>query len=479
MQRYIAFPEEVWSWEKYDHYVLGNISYLIGDEFFDGELPEGILQTTTCYSLLKKWRKNFKDAANRRSFEEFFQLADRELPRFLNQFLPLWRECSKRDGHLYGMCAGILSQTRGCGTPPPLVLIQSKVKFLLGVSEEHPPLEEWEKAVMRTAIDDILEGMDESAFTGLETKARVSVTTTASWEKTRKEGGTIEEIEQIVHGGKYGYKAVIRDLETGKPEKYVTLDEVSAGEYIFWRCLDEVLKTPEDELKYAYLTIVKEPGKGRSVTKARACLKVVLDTVNKLCSWPLARGVESSQSGMLKAHHGWNLYQSLMTEEEASDMFHVIQRDETVYGGYVERTDTYADLFFSSTDFEEATDAMNHEWARIAGLRWMTKCGIPRFLRAIVDKTCYRPRKIFFKAEAGLANIGNPTDDPTVRWVTLRKGVLMGDPLTKVLLHLTNVASRHTGANMGNVDFWRKAVSNPVEAAQAFDDGLHNYRPAT
>jgi hypothetical protein len=59
---------------------------------------------------------------------------------------------------------------------------------------------------------------------------------------------------------------------------------MSLGETIFWAALDQCIATPLDKLRLAYLVVVKEPGKARSVTKSPACLKIVLDVVNKLCS---------------------------------------------------------------------------------------------------------------------------------------------------------------------------------------------------
>jgi hypothetical protein len=65
---------------------------------------------------------------------------------------------------------------------------------------------------------------------------------------------------------------------------------------------------PPDKRKEAFLVIVDEPGKDRAITKAHACVKVVLDFVNKICAIPLERGFDSSHSGMRLANHAWNLF---------------------------------------------------------------------------------------------------------------------------------------------------------------------------
>jgi len=57
MQKYMAYTDKVWSWKAFDLHTLGNLSYLIGDEFFDGDLSVEALKLTSNYTLLKKYRK--------------------------------------------------------------------------------------------------------------------------------------------------------------------------------------------------------------------------------------------------------------------------------------------------------------------------------------------------------------------------------------------------------------------------------------
>jgi len=210
---------------------------------------------------------------------------------------------------------------------------------------------------------------------------------------------------------------------------------------------------------------VKEPGKARSVTKARACLKIVLDLVSKLCSEPLAKGIRSSQSGMSASNHGWNFFNSFTNELEKNEVFSLLSREETSFEGYVERTDTFEDLFVSSTDYSEATDLLQHTVGRDLGIPWMTKCGIPRVLQGIVVETCYKPRQIYFKATGLLADLGDPTDAKDIRVVTLRRGVLMGDPLTKPVLHLVNVCDRLLQKRIIDPDFYSR-LSNYNQLAE-------------
>jgi len=473
LQRYLSYPEEVWTWERFDMFTLGNLSSLLGDEFLDGEMREAALDISTAYSQLKATRKWFKMHSHRGSLKQALDEMDQTVPHWCRQFVNVYRRANCSTGARRIYIFGLLSQTRGCGTPPPLVLLQSKVKFLRTIGREPPAETATRRMLRRAALLEVIDKLPEEAFTGLRTKARVTVTTSSSWEKTRREGGTIEAAREILASLPIGEGVPVRDLDTGRVECYRDRSSFdSTGEVVFWLALDHTLRTPPDLLKQAFLTVVKEPGKARSVTKARACLKIVLDLVNKLVSAPLEKGIRSSASGMGKSNHGWNLFCRLMSDDAKDMVFNVIDREENPYEGYVERTDTFADLYVVSTDYQEATDQMLHSVASDLGQAWMRKCGIPKLLRSLVAETCFKPREVFFYASGALKTIG--TDRPelgvNVRSVRLVRGILMGDPLTKVVLHLVNVVTRHLAVRLHDADFY-DYFSNGSEAFEEMRNG--------
>jgi hypothetical protein len=248
-----------------------------------------------------------------------------------------------------------------------------------------------------------------------------------------------------VREGKLGRPVRITDLETNTCESQATLGILNIGEYIFWRCLEEVLGTTPEVLREAYLVMIHEPGKARTVTKAHAALKVVLDLVNGICSYPLQK-VESSESGMSKSNHGWNFFTNLY-DQWRSESFHVSETETQEEGGNTKlRTNVFSDLLIGFTDYSEATDNMEHKIASCVSEAWMLKCGLPSVLRGIVHETCYKPRTIFFAATGPMKKIGTPVPEVDNRnQVTLVRGVLMGDPLTKVVLHLMNMVTRELG----------------------------------
>jgi len=273
------------------------------------------------------------------------------------------------------------------------------------------------------------------------------VTGSACFEQGRKTGGTAEHIRSFVWEGKIGRPARIVNLEgSPKIERMAQLDDLTEGEYIFWRSLEEVLSMNIDKLKVASMVMIKEPAKPRVVTKARASLKIVLDVISGICSAPLKK-VASSASGMGRAHHGWNFFKEFYTSWRKT-AFQISEREsDRVNGedGPIYVTDYFENFYVSMTDYSEATDRMLHRTVAepMADL-WMRKCGIPKLLRGIVHATCFGPRTIFFRATAAMEKIGEKFDDKYNK-VVLRRGVLMGDPLTKVILHLTNIGVRETG----------------------------------
>jgi hypothetical protein len=134
LQSYIAVPEANWSWEKFDLTVLKNLSCLIGDEFFDGDIKEIYHDTTMRYTELKRSRKTFKMLSNLNKLEAALQdVSQRKslVVPWLRFMLPIWDYTRgiKEPIHL-AYVDGILNQSRGAGQPPDMISLQSIRKFL-------------------------------------------------------------------------------------------------------------------------------------------------------------------------------------------------------------------------------------------------------------------------------------------------------------------------------------------------------------
>jgi len=390
--------------------------------------------------------------------------------------MPTWKRAMRHTGYSRLFLAGVLSQTRGSGTPPPLVVLRSKRKFIRSVAEAPPDMTRTQQNLVVAALHTVMGELPDHIFTGLETKARVTVTGSACWESTRAEGGTAQAVLEIMTKYDGDRMIPIIDLDTGENIEYRRkADFESIGTAVFWACLSEVMGEDPQYLSEVFLTLVKEPGKARVVTKGHAALKIVLDTVSKICAGPLKKGFKSSESGMGKSHHGWNLFRDMFSEEFEDILFSENRklREEDVYVDHIERLVVWEELYCSSTDYQEATDRLIHLLGRIIGSVWMRKCGIPPVLRGIVMAICYRPRKVYFSASGALKTEGRPVEgDPDLRYVTLYRGVLMGDPLTKVVLHFTNIVARQLGQSMTDGSIFSHFPGNGYEAATHFHEAV-------
>jgi len=453
IQRFLAFPNEHWSWEKYDCFVLRHLAILIDDEFLDGEMHPACLSLTTRYSELKKVRKCFKKYALS-SRDAYIKSAEfeKEIPHWLRTMVPMYREAINIEGDVWAVAVrSTLSQTRCMGTPPPLVVHQSKHKLITCISKVPKPLTPTQRSLVMVGINRTIAKIPDHAFSGLATKARITLTTAACWEETKKDGGSVQAIADIIAGLHKGVKAKIIDLETGLYLRDVSHEDVEAGEYIFWRSLEEVLRSKPEEISQVRALVVKEPAKARTVTKGKICLKIVLDVVSKICSWPLKK-VPTSKSGMGMDAHGWNLFNDFYSNEYRDIAFaqaRGTQKDYSPMRDRIVQDVLYEQVFAECTDFENATDNMHHEVAWIFAEKWMLACGIPRVLRKVVKRTCFSPRRVVFSGRGIFSTTGHPYED-TDRYVDLVRGIMMGDPLTKVILHLLNIVCRELGRYIGS-----------------------------
>jgi hypothetical protein len=352
---------------------------------------------------------------------------------------------------------GTLCQTRCAGKPPPLDKLQAKIKFLKTVTTPDQ-IETSQLGLVNVAMGEILQNLPDHIFTGLSTKAGISVTSSACYEYTRQDEGTLHAIQDIVMGRETGVRALNIDLNTGKVDGKLDAS-ISPGTYIFFRCLEEVLRMPPSERSKASLVVVDEPGKNRAITKARACLKIVLDVVNKICALPLERGFDSSKSGMGKSNHTWNTFKEFEVHPLKGVVFDIDNVEDQQLNSCTLRKTEFKNILAVSTDYENATDYLSHKIAKVIGYQWMLKCGIPRILRNLVCEVAFKTRTVYFTGNLGIGT--EVHGEENLYYVNTQRGVLMGDPLTKVILHFTNVVARHLSVRMFEPTFIQKILKSP------------------
>jgi len=480
VQRFSALPEEVWTWNKFDLFVLNSISHLISDEFFDGELKENLnFSEKTAYEGLKDFRKLAKFRLHTCSLSQDGPVWPDQSPEGWYSYLfHITNLCyGWKEGPRKLQCLSYLTQTRCAGVPPPIVVLKAKLKCLRTFSTPPEPLEPGFSQVIAAAVDGVIQKIPDHAFTGLHTKAGVNATSSACYEYKRSEHGTLQGLKDIIQGYEAGVEVPTMDLTTGKEGPWLKPGDASLGTYIFWACLRVCISTDPDELSTVILAVAEEPGKARVVTKGKTALKVVLDVVNHICSWPLAKGLDSSATGMKASHHAWNVFKTFYKGENKSEFFRFNTKDfpkEKEVGEDTYLDFEYKDIFSSSTDYSTATDYFHHEVARIIANKWMLKVGIPPVLRGLVNRICYERRKVLFSGTGPLSVLGEICTlegHEDKRELILLRGVLMGDPLTKVILHLLNASVRSLVESSATEAFFRNYIRNPsviTESVRAF-----------
>lgn len=467
MQRFLSFPEERWTWERFDMFTLGNLSHLIGDEFIPPVLTrhtyEYLKSHPLRYKELKSMRKELKFCLNQDKVPETmgFICKDRPNPKWLDFFNLLYERVKiLPPGIIREYITGQLSQTRGAGTPPHAFSNQSLVKLVETMTEKVEPFPEFSAKLLEKGLDSLRRELTTDLsfiFTGLEHHGSVNLSNSASFEKKRKEGGTIEAISEYCLGMQFGIPVEMFDLNTGESrgmhrycDSRIKSDypEIGMTDYIFWRSLQEIRKTSMEDLRTLRASMVEEPSKTRSVTIGMSALKVVLDVVNGICSHPLKK-YPSSISGMSKANHSWNTFLDFFKPEHR-DLFFKERENSGRPGTASNRTiREYETVYALSTDYTEATDSFRFDVAKRLGVFWMQLCGIPTALINIVIQVSFGPRKLIFNAPKGslLKEYGEVIDnDHNFVWTT--KGLPMGDPLTKVILHLYNIVVRKSARSV-------------------------------
>jgi len=93
----------------------------------------------------------------------------------------------------------------------------------------------------------------------------------------------------------------------------------------------------------------------------------------------------------------------------------------------------------------------------------MRRCGIPHLLQQIVLRATLCPKIIEFTGFGLMEEIGEPHKwKDNIRFVTLKRGVLMGDPLTKVFLHILNIVCREFGQYCLDPEFWQSVEPSVI-----------------
>jgi len=413
MQVCLAFPgsQEFQSWKRLDQLQCGVIANLL-DDYFKDQDPTRVLT----FEKVKNVRKDIKKFG----FNPSTNMTSVEVPRELSALrvaLALIRGKTPLS-HLQVM---IMSQTRASGVPPRAVydrtLAKTKAILMTPSSKE---LYELIAGPLTRATDhfysDLLTRIGGSEqrdtfFKGMVEAAKVSLSDSGEFFTSQEVGGKLEASRRVLLSNPNIWEI---DLHTGlNTGRILTAQNAKIGERLFhWACgtFQDRRNVYNRNCMSCRISLVAELGKYRTITVSTLQHAVLLHPFSHM-GLKMLEGIPSSASGIGAANHAWNFFKRLSHKNpSASFIFNEKDIQTSVL----------------STDWESATDYCDPYIAGAMINRLMNLLGIPKWYRETVLFALTAPRQVETLDRNGC---------PIEVFYTSR-GVLMGDPVTKVVLHL-------------------------------------------
>lgn len=418
MQLVLSFFEtDFLTWERLDQVINCLITQLLPDYFRSDEADVSRLST---FEKVKKLRKAIKMAG----FNPQSSAADINVPQELSFFRTICNMLGSSKAPLNMDRIMTLSQTRASGVPPRSVFLKTKRK-LREVLQTPPDPQRWHDVAFYVGhgIDqlhsDVMSSMPEtqreSFFSHCLTKAKISLSDSGEFFTKTAEGGKLEATRKVLSDLKQVEEI---NLETGvKTGNILNYENSTVGEMIFhWACshfLDRK-RVYSTNVMSVRVSLVSELGKYRGITVSHLAHSVLLHVASHVLLEYLSR-IPSSRSGVSAANHAWNFFKLLSHKNPVANFIF----DE--------------DAYVFSTDWEDATNYCDHAVAQGLINRLMHQLGFPNWYRQTVTFALCAPRQVeFVDEETGLLECYYTT-----------RGVLMGDPVTKVILHCYHHVARY------------------------------------
>jgi hypothetical protein len=421
MQAVMAFPghPDIQDWKRIDQIQRSLISNIITDYFRDLD-PKRI----TTFEKVKDVRKSIK----MHGFNPASDLSKVVVPREISALRTL---CSYVRGktpisHYQVM---ILSQTRASGVPPRIVYDRTlaKTKAILTTPSSRDLLNEIE-APLKKATDhfysDLLSrlGSDKSRntfFEGVVAASKISLSDSGEFFTNTNVGGKLEAARRVLTSNP---EIPEINLHTGLPTGKILTEIHPEGERLFhWACGTFVdrKRVYERNCMSCRISLVAELGKYRTITVSTLQHALLLHPFSHM-GLKILEAMPSSESGIGAANHAWNFFKRLSHKNPSAS--------------FIFNEDIQTSVF--STDWSSATDYCDPLIAGAMLNRLCVALGVPTWYRETMLFALTGPRQVETLDRNGC---------PIEKFYTSR-GVLMGDPVTKVVLHLHHlVGSRMAG----------------------------------
>lgn len=175
---------------------------------------------------------------------------------------------------------------------------------------------------------------------------------------------------------------------------------------------------------------ISEPGKERNLTKSHACLAWFLTPASKITQGLLAF-LPEHRAGLLESNHEWRHQKRISALSDESGF---------VYDSATGKLQKEIRHVFK--DWTESTDFISKlvGWSHLRGL--LDYVGFPHSYKQLLLKTIVEPQPVVETLSRIILEDGQEIVEP-VNWKGfIREGFMMGNPMTKTILHLVHVSER-------------------------------------
>nr|WKR37711.1 putative RNA-dependent RNA polymerase [Leptosphaeria biglobosa narnavirus 16] len=416
MQLVLSFPmwEDLLSWDRMDQIINCLICQLLPD-YFRNEIPDNL----SAYEKIKRLRGAIKE----QGFNPVGNVSSIDIPREMSFFKVITDFMSDRKTPIDMYRVMLMSQTRASGVPPRSVYLKSlqKIKATL---QEKPDTARYERVkhyvaegidmLHREMVESIGSESDSEKFwSRVISRAKISLSDSGEFFTNSESGGKLEAAREVLSKNREIPEV---NLETGEYTGRILTPNDQVGIRLFHWALGVFRdrKTIYDRGAMSVkISLVAELGKYRAITVSHLAHAITLHVLSHVLLEYIS-AIPSSRSGVGAANHAWNFFKRLSHKNPA--------------GNFIFKEDAYV----FSTDWEEASDWLDHPISQLMLNRLCVNVGIPTWYRQTCCFALCAPRQVEEIDENKLLN----------RYFTTR-GVLMGDPVTKVLLHLCHLVARH------------------------------------
>jgi len=417
MQVILAFPgsPEFQNWSRIDQIQRSMISNLLDDYFKDLD-PNRVLT----YEKVKRLRKEIK----MHGFNPASNMSAVVVPRELSA-MRVALSMVRGETPLTYLQVMILSQTRASGVPPRGVYDKTIAKTIAILkTPSSRELFDIIKGPLVRSVDHLyydllirIGGSEnrEKFFTDVANAAKVSLSDSGEFFTNTNDGGKLEASRRVL----IAHPEIPEiDLHTGLPTGKILTRDSPTGERLFhWACGTFVDRTKvyEKNCMSCRISLVAELGKYRTITVSTLQHAVLLHPFSHM-GLKILEALPSSESGIGAANHAWNFFKRLSHKNPSASF--IFNKD--------------IETSVMSTDWESATDYCDPYIAGAMINRFMNLLGIPQWYAQTVHFALCAPRQVETLDRNGV---------PVSKFYTSR-GVLMGDPVTKVVLHLHHLVGR-------------------------------------